>query len=89
MPWYSMPKLYQKDIAHMMNRLQNGAVLTMGPFADLNYETASNVRISTSNNPFYRLISILCYSSQKSSIILLCYCTALLDRRSMENAGNH
>lgn len=30
-------------VQHMIHRLQNGGVIRMGPFAALNYETASNV----------------------------------------------
>lgn len=43
MPWYLMSKQNQLDYAHMLNRLQNGAILRMGPFAELNFETFSKV----------------------------------------------
>lgn len=42
-PWYILPLERQKDIAHIINRAQNGAVLTIGPLAALDYETATNV----------------------------------------------
>ncbi|XP_055317947.1 uncharacterized protein LOC129576629 [Sitodiplosis mosellana] len=44
LPWYLLPADRQKDIAYMLNRAQNGAVLTIGPLdSTLNYETATNV----------------------------------------------
>lgn len=43
MPWYLLPLQKQKDIAHLMHRTQNGAVLTIGPFSALNYEAATDV----------------------------------------------
>lgn len=43
MPWYAFPTSEENMVAHMMNRLQNGAKLTQGPLVDLNYETASDV----------------------------------------------
>lgn len=43
MPWYMMSKKSQLGYVHLLNRLQNGAVFRMGPFAELNFETLSNV----------------------------------------------
>lgn len=43
MAWYYLPKSQQKDLAHMLNRMQNGVVLTQGPFKELDYEMASTV----------------------------------------------
>lgn len=43
MPWYLMSKKSQLAYAHILNRLQSGIVLQMGPFGELNYETLSNV----------------------------------------------
>lgn len=53
-PWYILPLERQKDIAHIINRAQNGAILTIGLLAALNYETATNVRVhfSYNNLPF-------------------------------------
>lgn len=45
LPWYLLPLQNQKDIAHILNRAQNGTVLRIGPFSRLDYETATNVRI--------------------------------------------
>ncbi|XP_031639326.1 uncharacterized protein LOC116351370 [Contarinia nasturtii] len=42
MPWHLMSKENQLRYAHMLNRLQNGAVLRIGPFAELNFETFSD-----------------------------------------------
>nr|AOT85630.1 odorant receptor 113 [Mayetiola destructor] len=36
--WYLLPVKRQRDVCHVMNRLQNGAVLTIGPFETLNFE---------------------------------------------------
>lgn len=49
----------QLSYAHILNRLQNGAILRIGPFAELNFETFSNViyffdfKISTFKQKFY------------------------------------
>lgn len=43
MKYYLYPSSSQREISHVMNRLQNGAILTMGPLAEINYVTASNV----------------------------------------------
>lgn len=42
-PWYKLPKDQQLNIAHVLNRLQNGCTLTIGPFSELNFETSTNV----------------------------------------------
>lgn len=44
-PWYLLPLKNQRDIAHFLNRAQNGTVLRIGPLNRLDYETATNVRI--------------------------------------------
>lgn len=43
MPWYLLSCKQQLSYAHMLNRLQHGAVLQMGPFGVLNFETLSAV----------------------------------------------
>lgn len=43
MPWYMMSIKSQLAYAHLLNRLQNGVVLRMGPFAELSFETLSDV----------------------------------------------
>lgn len=35
MSWCSMPREQQIAYAHLLNRLQNGAVLRMGPFLSI------------------------------------------------------
>ncbi|XP_031632756.1 uncharacterized protein LOC116346703 [Contarinia nasturtii] len=42
--WYHLPKSQQKDIAHMLNRMQNGVNLTQGPFKCLDYDMASTIQ---------------------------------------------
>lgn len=46
LPWYLLPLQTQKDIAYILHRTQHGPILTIGPFAELNYETATNVRFA-------------------------------------------
>lgn len=43
-PWYSMTMSEQKDFAKLLQAMQNGLSLTIGPFDELNYEMASDVR---------------------------------------------
>lgn len=43
LPWYLLPLHTQRDISHILRRTQYGPILTIGPFAELNYETATNV----------------------------------------------
>lgn len=43
MPWYAMPVSMQKQLVCAMHHAQNGAVLTMGPLGDLDFEMASDV----------------------------------------------
>lgn len=38
--WYLLPVKYQRNVAHVMNQVQNGAVVTIGPFENLSYDTA-------------------------------------------------
>lgn len=45
MPWYLLSVPYQRDVANAINMVQNRAVITIGPFAALNLETASDVSI--------------------------------------------
>ncbi|XP_031627340.1 uncharacterized protein LOC116343436 isoform X2 [Contarinia nasturtii] len=42
MPWYLMSPQKQRSYAHVLNRLQNGTILQMGPFGVLNFETFSD-----------------------------------------------
>lgn len=42
-PWYLLPPMYQRMLQSILNRIQNGARLTIGPFAELNMETATDV----------------------------------------------
>lgn len=44
MPWYLMSCKNQLSYVHILNRVQNGAILQIGPFAELNNETFSNAR---------------------------------------------
>lgn len=43
LPWYLMSQKNQLEYAQALNRLQNGAVIAMGPFFELNYEIFSDV----------------------------------------------
>lgn len=44
MPWYQMPAIYQKEVLCAMHSAQTGAVLTMGPLGDLDFEMTTSVR---------------------------------------------
>lgn len=46
MPWYSLPPQHQKQVGSMIHWYQNGTVLTIGPFNELNYEAVSIVSIT-------------------------------------------
>lgn len=42
--WFLLPtNELQRIITHLLNRLQNGAVLTIGPFSELDFVTCTNV----------------------------------------------
>lgn len=41
--WYLLPPKQQLVLGQMINRLQNGAVLSMGPLDDLDFQTATKV----------------------------------------------
>lgn len=43
--WYLLPTSDQKNVMHMILRMQNGITLTIGPFQQLNYEALKIVRI--------------------------------------------
>lgn len=43
MPWYYLTTKQQIGYAHILNRLQNGTTLQIGPFAALNFEKFTNV----------------------------------------------
>lgn len=46
MKWYLLPNNeLRRDIGHILNQVQNGVVITIGPFDDLNLELASVVSI--------------------------------------------
>lgn len=42
-PFYILPLKYQKELIHLMHRMQNGVVIRIGPLAELDYEMASTV----------------------------------------------
>lgn len=39
-----MPVVRQRKMAHLIRSMQNGAVLTIGPFGQLDYAMATDVR---------------------------------------------
>lgn len=45
MSWYLLPSTHQKQVGAVMHFMQNGTVLTIGPFADLDFETLSIVNV--------------------------------------------
>lgn len=55
-----MPIEKQRTLAIVIQRMQNGGKIEMGPFSELNYETASNVNQNIANifeQRFYTLLS--------------------------------
>lgn len=44
MKWYLLPAMYQRHVCSIILMNQNGAVLTIGPFGSVNFETATDVR---------------------------------------------
>lgn len=47
--WYMLSVRQQKDLAIMLQRLQNGCTLSIGPFQELNFEVATKA----SDNIFF------------------------------------
>lgn len=45
MPWYLLPPSSQKGVMTGIHWMQNGPAFTIGPFADLSFETASDVSV--------------------------------------------
>lgn len=43
MPWYRLPAPLQKHVCCGIQNVQNGAVLTIGPLAHLDFSTGSEV----------------------------------------------
>lgn len=43
MQWYLLPLEQQREVCSLIHWIQNGNVLTIGPFGDLDFETASSV----------------------------------------------
>lgn len=41
--WHSMPLKYRRQLSAVLHRWQVGCNITVGPFEELNYGTASNV----------------------------------------------
>lgn len=47
MKWYLMSPTYRKQVAYLLRRWQMGCSIRIGPFEELNYETATNVSLHT------------------------------------------
>lgn len=45
-PWYLLPTSLQKLVRCAIHSSQNGAILSIGPFAELDFGTAANVSFS-------------------------------------------
>lgn len=45
MPWFLLSPSCQKGVMTGIHWMQNGPAFTIGPFAELNFETASNVSL--------------------------------------------
>lgn len=51
--WYLLPTSDQKNVMHMILRMQNGIKLTIGPFQELNYKALKIVRKCFNFNCFF------------------------------------
>lgn len=49
-PFYLLLCMKQKMFVLLLNRMQNGKQLQLGPFLELNYSTATNVSLHTLNS---------------------------------------
>lgn len=47
MPWYLLPPSTQKGLISGLHYIQNGPKYTIGPFAELSFETATDVNTIT------------------------------------------
>lgn len=52
MQWYELPSGYQKLVWSALHMIQNGSVMTIGPFSELDMETATNVKQFLVTNVF-------------------------------------
>lgn len=57
-----MPLKKQEVFALILNRMQNGAKIHMGPFRELNYETATDVSHSKAVRHAFFFINFQLYS---------------------------
>lgn len=80
MPWYLLTRQQQLSYAHLLNRLQNGSTLRMGPFAVLNRETLSIVMLICQNILHFILLKKKIVSFQMTNRI---YSVLMLLVRSM------
>lgn len=49
MSWYLFPPKHQHQLSCVMHWTQNGAALTIGPFAELNFGIVATVSIDLTN----------------------------------------
>lgn len=42
-PWYNLPPSTVKQLCYAILNVQNGSVMTMGPFGDVDFEMATEV----------------------------------------------
>lgn len=56
MQWFMLPAISQMRVCSAMHMIQNGASLTIGPFAPLNMEIATDVREFSFRNDYRRSI---------------------------------
>lgn len=53
MTWYKMPIKHQKKLLCAIHYIQNGAVLTMGPLGELDFEMTSRVTTILFNSAWF------------------------------------
>lgn len=72
MPWYKMSIKNKLAYAHILNRLQHGTVVKMGPFEQLNLDTFTKVKnINQLMNTFYDSLNKLIISRCRNEFTVL------------------
>lgn len=77
MPWYQMPVTFQKEILCAIQSAQNGAVLTMGPLGELDFEMAATVSFKLNSKAYIHIYSKLSLPINFSYFIFSVYSTYL------------
>lgn len=63
MPWYRLPVSFQMHVYYGIKNVQNAAVLSIGPLAQLDFSTGSDVIFSLSQSFNVRSIHFIVMTS--------------------------